>query len=119
MGQCGCSDFNPVGKIPGPNDDCYVLQIYPGCQQCNAAAGVIIYQMTEKELNDDWGEVDLPKLRISPNGLGIPVLHFNSVAKEMVDSLADWVADLQDFNFRQAVHKTAINWVDGMKKQAR
>lgn len=40
MGACGCGDFNGGLRFPGPKGIVYVLEIYRGCADCDAPAGI-------------------------------------------------------------------------------
>jgi len=117
MGQCGCGNFNGIARIKAPNKTWYVIQIYPGCRYCDTSAGVLLHQMTSKELKEDWDCEDLPVLEVSPYGLNIPVLHYNEVAKQTVESLQDWVDDVDDYSFRDAVHKISQEWIENIKQR--
>jgi hypothetical protein len=44
MGQCGCSDTNPLYRFPGPDGVHYGIEIYPSCHYCVTPVGVTIYR---------------------------------------------------------------------------
>lgn len=82
MGECGCGDFVGDFKFPGPGKDIYVLDVYPGCRDCDTPAGIVIYRFTPKEAGE-WGCERVEKLDISSIGTGIPVLDPNILKKKM------------------------------------
>ncbi len=85
MGACGCGEWDPSAKLPGPDGTFYVLQVYRGCEHCNADASVIITKMTPDELAL-W-ESNVPDLEprwTSPDGAVVesvlPVVDVNDLA---------------------------------------
>lgn len=50
MGQCGCGDFKPNFKLPGPNGSVYCIELFSGCHDCRAPAGVVIEKLSGEEL---------------------------------------------------------------------
>jgi len=82
MGSCGCGDFVGDWRIPGPGKDVYVLEVYPGCQDCGTAAGVTLYQFTPAEART-WGVEEIPGLPLDAGGLALAVLDPKVLAKLM------------------------------------
>lgn len=73
MGDCGCGDFQGDFKFKGPNNDWYVLQVYPPCDYCETPAGVIIYRMG-KEDQELWRVDEIPEVKILDIGTAVWVL---------------------------------------------
>lgn len=62
MGQCGCGDFLPQFKIPGPGRSLYTLQVYMPCDYCQTPAGVIVSRLDGPEEIESWDAQHLPDL---------------------------------------------------------
>lgn len=63
MGSCGCGDFSPLWKLPGPDGITYAIEIYGPCDFCYTPLGVRIYQITDDQLTT-WGVDELPDLEM-------------------------------------------------------
>ena len=61
MGQCGCGDFHPQFKLPGPEGSFYALQLYTGCLDCRTPAGIIVAKLKGDEV-DEWDVKHIPDL---------------------------------------------------------
>lgn len=61
MGECGCGNFYPEFKFPGPDGSVYALQVYRGCEGCQTPVGVIISRLTGEEI-EEWDVEHLPEL---------------------------------------------------------
>lgn len=112
MCECGCTSFDPVAKIKAPKGKWYVIQIYQGCKYCDVEAGIILYEMTARELKEDWVENDLPELQVYNQGRGllIPVVGVDAMVKEIKDVLSINLEELNEEAFRSAVWNTRSNW---------
>lgn len=56
MGQCGCGDFYPLWKLPGPDGSQYTIELLPACDYCREPLAVRISQLRGDAL-DHW-EID-------------------------------------------------------------
>jgi len=73
MGICGCGEYDAVYRFKGPGEITYVVQIYPGCNECCTPAGIILYAFTEEDM-ELWDAIELPEFQIHNEGTGIPVI---------------------------------------------
>ncbi len=55
MCECGCSTSGKFWKLPGPCDNLYRIQQYPGCENCVNPIGVGI-DLVRKD-DPDYGEL--------------------------------------------------------------
>lgn len=110
MCQCGCATFDPIAKLKAPNKKWYIIQIYSGCVDCNADAGVILYEMTNNELKEDWGIEDLPELSIPNIGLLIPVVGIDSFKRGLIEAFEVDLEELNESSFRNAVWYVRNKW---------
>lgn len=61
MGQCGCGDYRPNVKFPGPDGSTYTLEIHDSCRYCETPFGVVITRHPElTDENDDYLVRELP-----------------------------------------------------------
>ncbi len=60
MGQCGCGDFDGLVRFAGPDGTTYVLEVYPGCRDCDTGVMVTIYKMDQQEAVS-WRIEELPE----------------------------------------------------------
>lgn len=61
MGQCGCGDFYPQFKLPGPNGSIYAIELFSGCHDCRSPAGVSIVRLSGEQLQE-WEAEHIPLL---------------------------------------------------------
>ncbi len=127
MGACGCGDFSGDLTFPAPDGDMYVLDLYHGCEDCDASAGVVLYRFTREEAGR-WGiEKDRKPLDVPKDGIGIPVLDANVlrrlVAKEVNAGLAEYISDAiadgMRAHFRDASWKTYSGWKKERERHAK
>jgi len=59
MGQCGCGDYSPSFKMPGPRGIVYTISFYRACDYCETPSGIIINRM-DKRSQRDFDVGDLP-----------------------------------------------------------
>jgi len=53
MCECGCAErMVPALQFPGPSDTVYALGLYPGCENCDNPAGVVLYHTTPAGLKE-------------------------------------------------------------------
>lgn len=55
MCECGCSMGNPAYRLPIDARACYVIELYPGCDNCSAAPGVIVRRVDRTSIF--WDEL--------------------------------------------------------------
>lgn len=67
----------------------YVLQIYPGCQGCCTPAGIIIYALTEEDM-ELWDTDKLPEREILYEGTAFPVIDPEVLKKRMEDLYGEY-----------------------------
>ena len=123
MGACGCGDFSGDITFPAPDGEVYVLDVYPGCEDCETPAGVVLYRFTPDEAKR-WGLEGAKPLKIGEEGTGIPVLDPDPLREMMTkeaasgvsELVAEIVADGLRNHFREAAMKTFEAW---RKKRAR
>lgn len=125
MGACGCGDFSGDLVFPAPDGDVYVLDVYPGCADCDAPAGVVLHRFTREEA-ERWGVAGRKPLEIGQDGTGIPVMDASVLrrflVKEVTDGLTEYakevVADGLRGHFRDAALKTYAGWEKQRQKRA-
>lgn len=120
MGQCGCSDTEPMYQFPGPDGVTYGIQIYPSCHYCSAPAGVELYRFGVGEAAvwlDGVPEAPFrPYSATSPvdADLAIPVLdpeHLGPALAEVCDpDDMDQAIDSVRMHLDEAVHATLDAW---------
>jgi len=126
MGECGCSCFAAICTFKGPKGITYVIDIYPGCQECGVPAGVKIYAFSEKSMKE-WDCKDLPELVIHESIL-IPVIDAERL-KELIFKIVDKdavikddvdaetvISDGIDSVFKDAVEDETQNFIDCLKE---
>ncbi len=42
MCECGCTMGNPAYRLPINRDECYAIELQPGCEYCATPPGVIV-----------------------------------------------------------------------------
>lgn len=87
MGQCGCGDFYPDFKLPGPDGILYAIQLYRGCHECHTPVGVIVSRLKGDEI-ETWDAQELPDLEFneiseSYHEALLPVVEPTVVAKHL------------------------------------
>ena len=81
MGECGCTAYDAILRFKGPRGITYVLDIYPGCDECCSPVGVIIYAF-DKKARKHWGSDDVPEIEIDRDeGTCIPIIHKEDLMK--------------------------------------
>lgn len=65
MGQCGCGDFYPEFTLPGPDGSLYAIELFSGCHDCHAPAGVHIAKLSGEQIGE-WEAEYIPKLELHP-----------------------------------------------------
>lgn len=139
MGDCGCGDFGAHFKLPAPDGNTYVLQIYDSCPDCDTGAGLIVHRMTEEELRGwtAWATPELPWNRWSREYAErfIPILHPAKLRAALVehvktawrrvakrdrgeDALAELLDEAFSEVFRDAVWSSAKELLDEAKAAA-
>lgn len=88
MGQCGCGDFYPDFKLPGPDGALYAIQLYRGCHECQTPVGVIITRLKGAEEIEDWEAQHAPDLAFNEISEGLqevllPIVEPTTVAKHL------------------------------------
>ena len=104
MGHCGCADFNPILRMPGPDGFVYAIGVYPSCVSCDSPAGITITKIPLADV-ENCNVGTLPEIDFDFN-LGeklIPVLHPNVLMKKLVEFAIDNVKlyidpDSPDYN---------------------
>lgn len=84
MGQCGCGDFYPQFTLPGPDGSVYALQLFNGCHDCRAPAGIVINKLSGEQL-DMWEIEHIPKLELRPTPDHKPDCEFREACLVTVD----------------------------------
>ena len=55
MCECGCTMGNPIYRLPISKTACYAIELYPGCDYCSAAPGVVVRKVEKSSVY--WDEV--------------------------------------------------------------
>ncbi len=81
MGTCGCGDFCPFAKFDGPPGFVYALAFYPGCDDCDTPAGLVVYRFSGREA-ERWEVEELPEAPWNDYGpesaeVAVPFLEVN------------------------------------------
>lgn len=134
MGACGCGDYQPMFRFPGPDGTVYALEVYAGCGDCATGPGVMIHRHGE-EGRRDWDVDHLPELPFhdlgAPEGqFAMPILSWESARKRFVplaqdpDQSDDFgakmvVDDILREGLRHAVIDTIEQWQESRKADIR
>lgn len=113
MGACGCGDYHGGLKFPGPRGVVYTIEIYPGCSDCDAPAGVTLHRFVGKE-DVEWHDHDEPVPFYNYTGnvtekesgtYSFPLLYPNAVRKQLYKLLegASIKTDGDEFSFKDYV----------------
>lgn len=113
MGACGCGDYHGGLKFLGPRGVVYTIEIYPGCSDCSAPAGITLHRFADKE-DIDWHEHDEPvpfynyEGKVTDKGsatYSIPLLDPNAVRKQLHQLFtgATIATDGDEFSFKDYV----------------
>lgn len=76
MGECGCSAVHPRWKLPAPDGGWYAIEVYTGCEYCDAPAGVVIYRTgfdIDAGLSTEFAELE--EAEFHHGEFGVPVIH--------------------------------------------
>lgn len=137
MGSCGCSDYGGGLKFPGPPGFVYVLEVYPGCNDCGTPAGVVIHKFSESGEDSFWHRNDeAAQFRSMGAGhtgdffqkvfdpeLGVKSLtetigDVKTHPKSDYDTVADLLADEAEHALREAIFRTLEAAEKERKKRA-
>ncbi len=94
MGECGCGSFCPQFKFAGPRGITYVIELYPGCDNCSAPAGMMLYAF-DKAACEDWDIDSVPGIEIADDGTPIPIINKDDLHK-LMKKYWDGNVDAQD-----------------------
>lgn len=94
MGACGCVEINFRWKINARDGSVWLLGVYPGCNYCDAPAG-IQYMKVKPEDKHFYPEVDfLEELETWDDGLGfIPIVDHKVVKQKIKTMLLGYKPD--------------------------
>lgn len=97
MCECGCGEMRPIVKLPAPGGKWYMVEIYPGCRNCqNDFMAVAVYLVEE---GDDFGTIeDTPAAEFHHDMWGAHILDHGVLQKAFMESRGD-NDDLSDANF--------------------
>lgn len=88
MCECGCAQFSPSYKMPGPDGATYVIEIKRPCHDCSTPLGFIIHRMSEKDVVE-WGADmarDLGFDEYSWPEASIPLLWPEAMSKRLLET---------------------------------
>ena len=121
MGACGCGDYQPMFRVPGPDGIMYALEVYAGCEYCSTGPGVMIHRHGETGRRD-WDVDQLPELPFhdlgAPEGqFAMPILSWEAIRKRFIplavedeDEAQLIVDDMLREGLRFAVGDTLDEW---------
>ena len=100
MCECGCGAFGGGFRFPGPDGIVYLLELYPGCGDCDTPAGVIIHRYQDTEEQREWfgDQPEMPFIDFQgnpPNALtgssefAQPIVNAGAVVKALAKSHGD------------------------------
>jgi len=82
MCECGCGSFCPQFKFAGPRGITYVIELYPGCDNCSVPAGMMLYAFDKADC-ELWGIDTVPDIEISNVGSPLPIIDKDDLMKLM------------------------------------
>lgn len=118
MCECACGNIEGQLRFPAPDGDVYILDIYPGCRDCDTPAGVTIYRFTQAEVAE-WHVGDARPLRVDNAGAAVSVIGARVLAETMLSWLRavdgeyeaeGAIEDGVDECFYTAARKTIAEW---------
>lgn len=126
MGSCGCGDYSPSWRLPGPGGIVYTIEMKRGCPDCGTPHGIVIYQHDAATARS-WRDEDRPLLPIVPydgddasGACALAVLDpgdLETVIREHLAGLEDpldwpsddpdsWAREMSGEPLNEAVHRT-------------
>ena len=94
MGECGCGNYQPRWRLPGPGGIVYTIETYRGCDYCQTPSGVVIYRH-DAETAASWGDEGVDVLPFVPYSGGpsgqfaITVFDHERMRREIAAHFAD------------------------------
>lgn len=85
MGECGCSMQGGDFRLAAPDGGWYVVSRYPGCDECDAPAGVDIWHVRADEVRD-FDTLSVPEAVISRDAptMGVAVFDQRVLGTELL-----------------------------------
>lgn len=108
MCECGCADFSPyrsykVGK------NILVLEIYPGCENCDNPLGITLAIFTPSEAKHWLTE---PSPEFKPDQYGSKELYFSLIGKDdLIQAAKDIVAENGD-PIEDEGYANLVDWLE-------
>ena len=98
MCECGCGELHPIAKLPAGDGSWYLLEVYPGCQDCGTSWGLGVTLI--RETDDEWEyHRSVPTAEFGPYGnWGTQILNTEILKKLFMESTGD-DDDLSETNF--------------------
>jgi hypothetical protein len=98
MCECGCANIIGHLRFPAPDGDVYILDFYPGCRDCDTAAGITIYRFTPAE-TEEWHVTDAKPVNVDNTGFPLSVVS----PRLLSDAMTKWLGSNDDYDAEGAI----------------